>query len=134
MKKHFIHFSGITLLLALLWGCNYKYFHENLLVINDYRNKNIPANNIEEHKSGDVEIYRGIFIGEGYRVIFFNDVTGELISHEAFYGVEEDYDQAKYEWKNDTTVIINLINSITGKEVSFEVSGKGRTTGIRTYE
>lgn len=89
-----------------------------------------PEIKLEEHKSGDVDIYRSILFDEGYNVIFYSDLTGELLSHNAFYGTEEDYDQAKFQWKNDTTVIIALINSINDNEISFEVFGKGSTTGM----
>lgn len=89
-----------------------------------------PEINLEEHESGDVDIYRTFFLEEGYNVIFYSDLTGRLLSHNTFYGTEEDYDQAKYQWKNDTTVVIGLIDSMTDTEFSFEVFGKGSITGM----
>jgi len=132
MKKLLSNFSGIAFIVALLWGCSYNTNQEKSLLIQDYRNQAAPEINLEEHKSGDVDIYRTTFIDEGYNVIFYSDFTGELLSHNAFYGTEEDYDQAKFQWKNDTTVIIALFNSINDMEISFEVFGKGSTTGMKT--
>lgn len=134
MKKQLYYFSGIALLVAFLWGCGYTSNQEKVLLIKDYRKQAAPADKLEEHSSGDVDIYRSIFMGEGYSVFFYSDYTGELISHNAFYGSEEDYDRAKYKWKNDTTVIIGLINSNTDTEISFEVFGKGSATGMSTDE
>ena len=132
MKKLLNYLSGIALLTIILWGYSCNTNQEKLLVIKDYRNQVAPEINLEEHKSGDVDIYRTTFIDEGYNVIFYSDFTGELLSHNAFYGTEEDYDQAKFQWKNDTTVIIALFNSINDMEISFEVFGKGSTTGMKT--
>ena len=122
------------MLIALVWGCAYTSNQENILAIKDYRKQAAPADKLEEHSSGDVDIYRSFFMGEGYSVFFYSDYTGELISHNAFYGSEEDYDRAKYKWKNDTTVIIGLINSNTDTKISFEVFGKGNATGMSTDE
>ena len=130
MKKLLNYLSGIALLAALLWGYSCNTNQEKLFVIQDYRNQVAPEIKLEEHKSGDVDIYRTFFLEEGYNVIFYSDLTGELLSHNAFYGTEEDYDQAKFQWKNDTTVIIGLINSINDNEISFEVFGKGSSTGM----
>jgi len=134
MRRQLKYFLGFTLLIALVWGCNYTSNQEKVMVIKDYRKQAAPADNLEEHSSGDVEIYRSIFMGEGYSVFFYSDYTGELISHNAFYGSEEDYDRAKYTWKNDTTVIIGLINTKTDTEISFEVFGKGNATGMSRDE
>ena len=130
MKKLLSYYSGIAFLAALLWGCNYNINQEKSLLIQDYRNQAAPEINLEEHKSGDVDIYRTIFMDEGYNVTFYSDATGELLTHTAFYGTEEAYDQAKFKWKNDTTVIIGLINSKTDTKISFEVFGKGSSTGM----
>ncbi|MDX2444648.1 MAG: hypothetical protein QNK30_12690 [Bacteroidales bacterium] len=134
MRRQLNYFLGIALLIALVWGCAYTSNQEEVLAIKDYRKQAAPEDKLEGHSSGDVEIYRSIFMGEGYSVNFYSDYTGELISHNAFYGSEEDFDQAKYKWKNDTTVIIGLINSNTDTEISFEVFGKGNATGMSTDE
>ena len=120
--------------MAILCGCTGTNNQEKLLVIQDYRNQEEPTINLEFHKSGDVDIYRAILMGEGYNVVFYSDVTGDLLSHNAFYGTEEDFDHAEYEWKNDTTVIVRLINSENAKETSFEVFGKASTTGMTIDE
>ena len=130
MKKLLNYLFGIALLTIILWGYSCNTNQEKSLLIQDYRNQAAPEINLEEHKSGDVDIYRTTFIDEGYNVIFYSDFTGELLSHNAFYGTEEDYDQAKFQWKNDTTVIIGLINSKTDTKISFEVFGKGSSTGM----
>lgn len=69
MKKLLNYFSGITLLATLLWGYSCNTNQEKLLVIKDYRNQVAPEINLEEHKSGDVDIYRTTFVDEGYNVI-----------------------------------------------------------------
>ena len=134
MKTQIQYFSAIALLMAILCGCTGANHQENLLVVQDYRNQEEPTINLELHKSGDVDIYRAILMGEGYNVVFYSDVTGDLLSHSAFYGTEEDFDHAEYEWKNDTTVIVRLINSENAKETSFEVFGKANITGMRIDE
>lgn len=130
MKTIIRYFSKIVLFLALLVGCTQTFDNDNTISVQDYRNQDFPDSNFQAHKSGDVYVYRSLFIDEGYSVVFYSDITGELLSHKAFYGTEEDFDRAKFEWKNDTTVIIGLINSETDKEISFEVFGKGSTTGM----
>ncbi len=124
MRRQLYYFSGIALLIALVWGCAYTSNQENILAIKDYRKQAAPADKLVEHSSGDVDIYRSIFMGEGYSVFFYSDYTGELISHNAFYGSEEDYDRAKYKWKNDTTVIMAKISAmiIDQIDLSFPTS------------
>ena len=130
MKTQIHYFSAIALLIAILCGCTGTNHQEKLLVIHDYRNQEEPVINLESHKHGDVDIYRTILMNEGYNVIFYSNITGDLLSHNAFYGTVEDFDRARYDWKNDTTVIVRLINSENAKETSFEVFGKGSTTGM----
>ena len=134
MKTQIRYFSAIALLMAILCGCTGTNNQEKLLAIQDYRILEEPTINLEFHKSGDVDIYRAILMGEGYKVVFYSDVTGDLLSHRAFYGTEEDFDHAEYEWKNDTTVIVRLINSENAKETSFEVFGNASTTGMTIDE
>jgi hypothetical protein len=90
-----------------------------------------PEVNLASHKPYDVEVYQIIFMGECYKVRYYQKENDTLASHEATYCITEDFDKAAYKWLTDTSVSIRLYNSITNKEKKFEVFGKGSTSGMK---
>jgi hypothetical protein len=100
--------------------------------IPDYRDIDPPGQDIAKHKPRDVEIYRSLFMGEGYKAVIYNDLTGTLVPHECWYGSDEIFEQVRYYWKNDSTVCFALYNKGKRPGISFELFGKGSITGVST--
>ncbi len=126
-------FIGLTILIIYLVhiSClNSSTEHKGEVNILDVRNSQEPEVNLAFHKPYDVEVYRIIFMGECYKVRYYQKENDALASHEATYCITEDFDKAAYKWLTDTSVSVRLYNSITNKEKKFEVYGKGSTSGM----
>jgi hypothetical protein len=69
-----------------------------------------------------------------YAVAIFRKEGDSLRCYKAYYGNNEVFDRAFYNWENDTTVAIRLHNTRDKKNESIKVFGRGSTTGIITDE
>jgi hypothetical protein len=70
-------------------------------------------------------------MGDGYKVRYYPKEKGNVVSYEASYMIQEDFDKAAYRWLTDTSVSIRLYNTKTNKEKKFEVFGYDSWSGIR---
>ncbi len=132
MKKIWIYFSLFgTLFLFSFCGLSRKW---TVATIPDYRDIDPPDQDVRKHKPGDVEVYRSIFMSEGYRAVIYHDLTGTLAGHKCFYGAEEAFEYVRYYWKNDSTVFFAFFNSGKRPGISFELFGKGNSTGVHTKD
>lgn len=86
---------------------------------------------LASHQPFDVEVNKAILpMGNGYSITFYQNENGQLNSHTAHWGPEEDFDKATYVWLNDTTVSIKLFNEASQNEVNFKVFGYGSRIGM----
>ncbi|MCZ8134377.1 MAG: hypothetical protein O9252_02610, partial [Algoriphagus sp.] len=86
---------------------------------------------LESHQAFDVEVNKALLpMGTGYSITFYQNENGQLNSHTAHWGPEEDFDKASYSWLNDTTVSIRLFNESSQNEVKFKVFGFGSRSGM----
>ena len=114
--------SLLFAIMIVISCCNQTSTQENLITVQDYRaNQGETEIDLESHKSGDVEIYRSNFVGEGYEIIYYHDISGKLRDY-YFYQVDTiNYNQGLYNWKNDTIVTVKLFNSETKQEFNVEL-------------
>lgn len=97
----------------------------------DKRDTGEPEENLASHKPRDVEAFRIEFMDEqSYSIMYYQNEEGKLRAHKFWYGTEDDFDKVAYEWVNDTTVSVKLINSSTKKEKKFKLFGYGSSSGI----
>lgn len=117
------HLLLLFAIMIVILCCNRTSTQENLITVQDYpANQGEPEIDLESHKSGDVEIYRvNYFIGEGYEIIYYHDISGKLRDYH-FYQIDTiNYNQGLYNWKNDTIVTVKLFNSETKQEFNVEL-------------
>ena len=50
---------------------------------------------------------------ESYQIHFFKMYEGKLRNYQLGFDTKENYDQASYQWQNDTIVAVTLVNSST---------------------
>jgi hypothetical protein len=81
--------------------------------------------------TGDVSVRRetGEW-GEGYRCFYFHDVSDSLNQYAGILVTEDDYDQATYEWIDDTTITFILQNTVTNTEHELQLFGNGSVNGM----
>jgi len=132
MKKQFI-FIGLALILCAFTFCNRSSDTLESVSIKDY-SKEERVIDINNQKTGDVFVYKTDFIGAGYKIVMFHDYSGTLQMYDCFYGSEEEYDLANYSWRNDTTLLVTLVNSEKKNEFDIEFSGNGSSTGMKLEE
>lgn len=97
----------------------------------DKRDTGEPEENLASHKPRDVEAFLIEFMDEqSYSIMYYQNEEGKLRAHKFWYGTEDDFDKVAYEWVNDTTVSVKLINSSTKKEKKFKLFGYGSSSGI----
>ena len=135
MKK-----ASILILSALL--CAGKPKNDGIKCsITDYRKtKEKAPDNTLGHKNEDVIIFRtnfimdevngNAFIRDTYSVIAYHIDNGELKGHQTFYESKNDFDEAIYAWKNDSTVSVKLLSSKSKIAESFSMIGKGNRTSL----
>ena len=107
-----------------------KQFDQGEVSIIDVRNKQEPKINLAAHKPGDVEVYRTSFMGNGYKVRWYQNENKKLYSQEATYNIEEVFDKAAYKWTSDTSIDVRLYNKATQKDLKFEVFGNISESGM----
>jgi hypothetical protein len=133
--------SGFTvLMLAVLPpACkNSDLTKEGEVSIIESKTEQEPEVNLASHKNGDVEVYRisfkdttGIFGSGIYSVRYFHKENDTLRYHKAWFSTGENFDQATYNWLNDTTVTVRLYNSQSKNEKKYTLFGYGRSSGIK---
>ncbi len=101
------------------------------VAIQDVRKTSMPEAQLASHKPHDFEAYRNVFMAELYTVRYYQMEGGKLNSHQASYELPDDFDRAAYQWTNDTTITVRLLNSATKKEKTFVVFGNASSSGIR---
>ena len=104
---------------------------ENEINIVDVRKSNEPEVSLAAHKPGDVEVFRTVLLGEGYKVRYYQTENSTLNHHEALIMNNEDFNKASYKRLSDTSIAMRLFNSATKKEKRFELFGNGSSSGIR---
>ena len=97
----------------------------------DVRSSVEPKLDLASHKPNDVEVLRTVFLGEGYKIRYYQTENDSLNYHEAYVVMNENFDKAAYRRLNDTSLAIRLFNSKTKKEKKFEVFGNGSMSGMR---
>ena len=85
---------------------------------------------INTQKPLDVEVYRTDFMGNGYKVTYFQKEKDSLNRHSATYMTEDMFDKAAYSWLSDTSVSIKLYSTSSKKEKKFKVFGNGPMSGM----
>ena len=102
--------------------CNQNNIQEFIIPVKDYpANQGEPEIDLESHKSGDVEIYRVNYYKDGYEIIYYHDISGEIRDYHFLQVDTINYEQGLCNWKNDTTVIVRLYNSKTKQEFKVEL-------------
>jgi len=117
------HSLQLFALMIVIISCNQGSTQVGSIEIQDYPvNHWEPEIDLESHKSGDVEIHRvNSFLGEGYQIIYFHDISGKIRDYYFLQVDTTNYDQGFYNWKSDTTVIVKLFNSETKQEFNVEL-------------
>ena len=67
---------------------------------------------------------------KAYQVVYYQTENNAVNRHGAMWGSKEKYDSAAYQWLDDTTVSIRLINSANKKVEAFKVYGNGPRNGL----
>jgi hypothetical protein len=80
-----------------------------------------PEIDLESHKTGDVEFYNALVQVDGYWIIWYHDISGELRDYYFLLQDTTYYDQGFYNWKNDTIVRVKIYNSETKQEFTIEL-------------
>jgi hypothetical protein len=126
-------FFAIAFIINLFFtsACNLQVEANKAVDIIDVRNRKEPEANIASHKHNDVEVFRIIFMGECYKVRYYQNENGSLNHHEAYFMINENFDKASYRRLSDTSLAVRLFNSATEKEKKFELFGNGSTSGMR---
>ena len=110
-----------ALVLAIV-GCTQSSPKEGFITVMDYPSDRYqPEINLDEHKSGDVEIHRVGIPEEGYLIIFYHDYSGKIENYQSYKFDTINYNQGFYNWQNDTTFTLKLFNSETEIEWSVEL-------------
>lgn len=131
LSRNNLFTSAIIFITLFQSACSTLTQHKSEINIIDVRNNKEPEVNLAAHKHGDVEVFRIVFLGEGYKVRYYQNENGTLNHHEALFMNNEDFDRASYKRVSDTSIAMRLFNSATKKEKKFEVFGNGSTSGIR---
>lgn len=90
-----------------------------------------PEYNLAAYKPYKVVVSHAMIMGMGYEVIYYPK-SDKPNYHSAFYGSDEDFNKADYNWLNDTTASIRLYNSVSKKEAKFRVYGNGSRNSMET--
>ncbi len=105
----------------------------NEVPIVDVRNTKEREINLASHKHQDIEVYRTFFLGNGYKVRYYQNENGKLNYHEGTVVLEEVFDKAAYKWTSDTSVAVKLYNTVSRKENKFELFGYGPSSSMKDY-
>ena len=98
-----------------------------------------PSLDIRDHKQYDVVVFTSWYPGPKissdelklvYEVAFFREERDTLRCFRAGYGIDQHFDEAYYTWENDSTVVIRLHNTGTGKNQAFKAIGYENISGI----
>jgi hypothetical protein len=135
------HLLSLFAFMLIIFCCNQSFAQEGLITVQDYpANQGEPEIDLESHKTGDVEIHRvnyldelqynmdfgnnnsGENLKEGYEIIYYHDISGKIRDYHFFLIDTTNYNQAFYNWKNDTTLTVKVHNSETKKEYNVEFS------------
>jgi hypothetical protein len=102
-----------------------------ITIVEDCRDNPCDEIDVSAMLVGDVIVRRdsGEY-GEAYLFNYFHDYSGELSSHGGLFISEDDYDQATYEWIDDTTIIFTLQNTETNAEYQMHLFGNGNSNGM----
>jgi hypothetical protein len=116
------HSLLLLALMIVMISCKQDSIQVVSIEIQDYPvNRWEPEIDLESHKSGDVEIHRVNYLGEGYQIIYYHDISGKIRDYHFLQIDSTNYDQGFYKWKNDTTVIVMLSSSETKQEFKVEL-------------
>lgn len=128
--KNLLSLIAIT---SFLLACNSTSI--NAIEIKDFPPGEQPELKLENYETGDVEIHRtGSPEGSSYEIIYFHNYSGKLQDYRALYVVPETYDNAQYNWENDTSVTVTLVNSETQNKYTLHLFGNGSSSGMRIDE
>ncbi len=95
----------------------------------DTRNGKEPEEKSAGHKAYDVQVIRTDFMGNGYKAIYYRQEKDSLNYHSATLISDEDFDNADYIWKNDSTVQVKIYNSTSKNQKIFTAWGnEGRSS------
>ncbi len=131
--KNISFFIGFAIATITLTFCKNSDKASFIIPIEDYSNKEVKID-INDQTDRDVRVFKTWFMDDGYKVVMFHDYSGELQQYECFYGTEEIFSEANLSWKNDTTLIVTLINTDLNNKISFEFFGNGSSSGMRWDE
>jgi hypothetical protein len=135
------HLLSLFAFMLIIFCCNQSFAQEGLITVQDYpANLGEPEIDLESHKTGDVEIHRVNYLDklqynmdfgnnnsgenfkEGYEIIYYHDISGKIRDYHFILIDTTNYNQAFYNWKNDTTLTVKVHNSETKKEYNVEFS------------
>ena len=87
---------------------------------------------LKEHKNKDVEVFMSNMGNKlVYSLTIYRNDNIKLHHYSAYVYSLNTYNNAEYEWVNDSTVTFNLINKFHSHE-TYTVSGYGGTTALIT--
>ncbi len=135
MKK-LIHIKYWDFILGLIFcllqvGCDTSASKlHGVLDIPDFRNSKDPEIDLASHKPYEVIVFRTYFMGDTYRVRYYQNEKDSLYCNGVILSAEEDYNKLEYQWENDTTVSLRLFSTISNKEQKFSVSGSASGSSL----
>jgi hypothetical protein len=112
---------------------------DNVISVVDTRETGMPKIDASEMNNRDAAVYytgQTIFgDAEGsYRLVYYHNYSGEMQPYSGLIESEMIYDQAKYEWQNDTSIRFTLMSSATEEEYEVNLFGNGKRSGMHFDE
>lgn len=65
-----------------------------------------------------------------YDLTYYHSYGGNLKDYHAILAGETEYSEGFFRWKDDTTIVMKLIDSKTDSSKTFELFGNGSSSGM----
>ena len=123
--------------MALLFACTSIYKEKSIAII-DNRNGITAGDRVDNHKEKDVVISRVQgWNGEGksYSISVYK-MDNEKLKEDNPFVIEDanDYNKATYQWVNDSTLAVKLINASKNVTESFRLTYSGESASLRKID
>jgi len=126
MKNSLITLLSIIVVFSLCSTTSSVGQDERTVVIEDYRNKELPSSNDNLHSYKDIAVYRVSFVSNSEYAFFAYGIDkNNKVFQKGLMLLQlpDDFDKAHYIWESDTLANVQLINSLTKKEYKVQLSG-----------
>jgi hypothetical protein len=123
------------LIAILLFSCNNAEMDEQTVAIYESANIMMPDIDSDNRQEKDVLVFKSEPAQDSrerlYATIIFRNVDGRLQDYRSFVKSEQDYDQAKYKWENDSTIAFRFVNTEGRTTETYTMSGHGGSTSLQ---